>query len=32
LGRATGAEVGVAIRDKGSFMDPRSLKDWWVAQ
>lgn len=25
---ATGA-VGVAIRDTGSFMDPRSRKDWW---
>lgn len=30
LGRARGNEVGVAIRDNGDFMDPRSSKDWWV--
>lgn len=29
LGRARGTEIGVAIRDCGSFMDPRSRKDWW---
>jgi uncharacterized protein Usg len=29
FGRARGAEIGVAIRDTGSFMDPRSQKDWW---
>jgi hypothetical protein len=29
LGRARGGEIGVAIRDTGSFMDPRSRKDWW---
>ncbi len=29
IGRATGAEIGVAIRDCGTFMDPRSRKDWW---
>ncbi|NOZ26894.1 MAG: hypothetical protein GXP39_02440 [Chloroflexi bacterium] len=29
LGRARGAEIGVAIRDSGTFMDPRSRKDWW---
>lgn len=29
LGRASGAEVGVAVRDGGSFLDPRSRKDWW---
>lgn len=29
LGRALGNEVGVAIRDCGSFMDPRSRLDWW---
>jgi hypothetical protein len=29
VGRAMGQEVGVAIRDTGSFMDPRSRKDWW---
>jgi hypothetical protein len=29
LGRAAGNTVGVAIRDSGAFMDPRSRKDWW---
>jgi len=29
IGRAIGGEVGVAIRDAGAFMDPRSQKDWW---
>lgn len=29
VGRAAGAAIGVAIRDSGSFMDPRSRKDWW---
>jgi hypothetical protein len=29
LGTAFGAEVKVAIRDRGTFMDPRSRKDWW---
>ncbi len=29
LGVASGGEVGVAIRDNGTFMDPRSRKDWW---
>ncbi len=29
FGRARGNQVGVAIRDHGSFMDPRSRKDWW---
>lgn len=29
LGRATGIEIQVAIRDTGNFMDPRSRKDWW---
>lgn len=27
--RAAGAAIGVAIRDSGTFMDPRSRKDWW---
>jgi hypothetical protein len=27
--RARGIEVIVAIRDNGSFLDPRSRKDWW---
>jgi len=29
LGRACGSELGIAIRDNGDFMDPRSSKDWW---
>ena len=29
FGRARGGEIGVAIRDTGTFMDPRSRKDWW---
>jgi hypothetical protein len=29
IGRAMGDELGVAIRDSGTFMDPRSRKDWW---
>ena len=29
LGRATGSEILVAVRDTGNFMDPRSRKDWW---
>jgi len=29
LGTALNMEIQVAIRDKGSFMDPRSAKDWW---
>jgi len=29
FGRARGWEIGVAIRDAGTFMDPRSDKDWW---
>ncbi|MGI6376405.1 MAG: hypothetical protein ACOX3S_10440 [Anaerolineae bacterium] len=29
LGRARDKEVLVAIRDNGTFMDPRSRKDWW---
>lgn len=28
FGRAWG-EIGVAIRDCGAFLDPRSRKDWW---
>jgi len=27
--RAGGSELRIAIRDNGSFMDPRSRKDWW---
>lgn len=29
FGRALGGGIGVAIRDAGLFMDPRSRKDWW---
>jgi len=29
LGRANGNAIDVAIRDSGSFMDPRSHNDWW---
>ncbi|MBI5031106.1 MAG: hypothetical protein HZB51_11305 [Chloroflexi bacterium] len=32
VGRAVGSEVKVAIRDSGSFMDPRSRKDWWMGR
>ncbi|MBN1995263.1 MAG: hypothetical protein JW953_21415 [Anaerolineae bacterium] len=29
LGTAPGSEIKVAVRDRGTFMDPRSRKDWW---
>ena len=29
LGTALDSEVLVAVRDRGTFMDPRSRKDWW---
>ncbi len=29
LGTALGTEIQVAIRDRGTFGDPRSRKDWW---
>jgi hypothetical protein len=29
FGRAGTSEIGVAIRDCGTFMDPRSKQDWW---
>jgi len=29
FGRAKNDRVGLAIRDTGAFMDPRSRKDWW---
>jgi hypothetical protein len=29
LGRAPDTEIDAAIRDNGSFLDPRSRKDWW---
>ena len=32
LGRARDGEIRVAIRDTGSFMDPRSRKDWWQSK
>lgn len=30
LGTAVGTEILAAIRDCGSYMDPRSRKDWWI--
>lgn len=27
--RAQGSQIRVAVRDNGSFLDPRSQKDWW---
>lgn len=32
LGVAFSPEVKIAIRDWGSFLDPRSRKDWWQGQ
>lgn len=32
VGRAVGNEMGVAIRDNGMFLDPRSRKDWWIGR
>jgi hypothetical protein len=29
LGWAVGDAIGIAIRDAGTFLDPRSRKDWW---
>lgn len=29
IGYAPTNEIGVAIRDRGAFLDPRSRKDWW---
>jgi hypothetical protein len=29
IGYVPGTELGVAIRDRGAFLDPRSRKDWW---
>jgi hypothetical protein len=29
FGYATGSSFGIAIRDTGAFMDPRSHQDWW---
>ncbi len=29
FGVAAGREIQVAVRDTGSFMDPRSRNDWW---
>jgi hypothetical protein len=29
FGTAHGGEIRVAIRDNATFMDPRSLQDWW---
>ncbi len=32
FGRASGDTIGIAIRDNGTFLDPRSRKDWWKDQ
>lgn len=32
IGRALGSAIGIAIRDYGSFLDPRSRKDWWTGR
>jgi len=32
FGRVSGAAIGVAIRDTGTFMDPRSRGDWWQSK
>ncbi len=32
LGRANGGEIRAAVRDSGTFMDPRSRKDWWIGR
>jgi hypothetical protein len=29
-GTAAGGGVKIAVRDRGTFMDPRACKDWWV--
>jgi hypothetical protein len=29
FGKAKGSDIRIAIRDAGTFMDPRSRKDWW---
>jgi hypothetical protein len=29
FGRASGAEIAVAIQDSGAWLEPRSRKDWW---
>jgi len=31
FGRARAGEIRVAIRDTGTFLDPRSRWDWWLA-
>ncbi|HLF25711.1 MAG TPA: hypothetical protein VJG32_05200 [Anaerolineae bacterium] len=32
LGRATGQEIGVAVRDSGRFQDPRVRNAWWLGR
>jgi hypothetical protein len=31
FGRARAGEIRVAVRDSGTFLDPRSRRDWWLA-
>jgi hypothetical protein len=32
FGRARSSEIRVAVRDSGTFLDPRSRRDWWRAK
>jgi hypothetical protein len=32
FGRALSDEIGIAIRDAGTFLDPRSRHDWWQGE
>lgn len=32
IGTAALSNFGIVVRDRGSFMDPRSAKDWWMGQ
>ncbi|HEY4687805.1 MAG TPA: hypothetical protein VIK33_00720 [Anaerolineae bacterium] len=32
LGRAAGNEIGVAVRDAGTFQDPRARNSWWIGR
>jgi hypothetical protein len=32
IGTAGSEHTGIVVRDRGSFMDPRSAKDWWMGK
>lgn len=32
FGKAIGQELRIAVRDNGSWMDPRSRNDWWIGR